>query len=53
VTIKNPEGVESGIQRLVVDGKEVASNLIKPYADGKVHKVEVLMGSKVGAVACR
>jgi cellobiose phosphorylase len=44
VTIMNPQGVESGIERLVVDGKKVNFNLIKPHNDGKVHKIEVVMG---------
>lgn len=47
VTIKNPQCVESGIQKLIVDGKPVKSNFIKPHADGKVHKIEVELGTKV------
>lgn len=51
ITIKNPAGVESGIQRITLDGKEIKSNIIKPHADGKVHKVEVEMGVKAGVAA--
>ena len=44
INIKNPKGVQSGVKKITVDGKIYKSNLIKPYKDGKVHKVEVLMG---------
>lgn len=44
ITIKNPEGIESGIDRIMLDGEEIQTNLIKPHRDGKVHKIEVLMG---------
>lgn len=44
VSIKNPDGVESGIDSIKLDGKEVQTNLITPHGDGKVHKIEVVMG---------
>jgi len=44
VTIKNPKGLEHGVKYLIVDGKKQASNLITPHHDGKVHKVEAVMG---------
>jgi len=44
VCIKNPEGVEWGAKEILLDGKKLKGNLIKPHKDGKVHKVEVLMG---------
>jgi len=43
VTIKNPDGVEKGIKKVVVDGKE-AGTLIPPHGDGKEHTIEVVMG---------
>jgi len=44
INIKNPKGVQSGVKKITVDGTICKSNFIKPYKDGKVHKVEVLMG---------
>jgi cellobiose phosphorylase len=44
VTIQNPDGIEKGVKSLKVDGKLVSGNLIHPHSDGKVHKVEVVMG---------
>ncbi|MDD5449435.1 MAG: hypothetical protein PHO42_02425 [Candidatus Omnitrophica bacterium] len=44
ITIKNPAGVESGIKEIRVDGKAINGNLVRPHKDGRVHKVEVLMG---------
>ena len=44
IDIKNPEGLNKGVKEVVVDGKKIEGNLIKPHGDGKVHKVSVLMG---------
>ncbi len=44
IRIKNPDGVESGVKEIILDGKKLNGNLIKPHKDGKIHKVEVLMG---------
>jgi len=52
ISIKNPNGVEYGVKEITVDGKKLSGNLIKPHKDGKVHKVEVLMG-KVSASGSR
>ncbi|HLP24209.1 MAG TPA: N,N'-diacetylchitobiose phosphorylase, partial [Acidobacteriota bacterium] len=45
IDVKNPAGVSKGVKSLVVDGKEVAGNLI-PLAGGdrKVVKVQVTLG---------
>jgi cellobiose phosphorylase len=45
VYIRNPEGLEWGVKEITLDGKKIKGNLIKPHSDGKVHKVEVLMGT--------
>lgn len=47
ITIKNPDGVEAGISRITLDGKEISTNLIAPHSDGNVHKIEVVMGEPV------
>lgn len=44
ISIENPNGVETGIREIYVDGKRADSNLIKPHGDGKVHDVRVVMG---------
>ena len=44
ITVKNPHKVCCGVSRMIVDGKEVAGNLLKPTAAGDVHKVTVTLG---------
>ncbi|MEI8176290.1 MAG: hypothetical protein WCG78_05435 [Candidatus Omnitrophota bacterium] len=51
VSIKNPEGVESGVREITLDGKKITGNLIRPHKDGKVHRVEVLMGKGAAPAA--
>ena len=42
IAVKNPKGVEKGVAKVVVDGREVFGNRI-PLAKG-IHRVEVTMG---------
>jgi cellobiose phosphorylase len=44
IQVSNPKGVEQGIKEIYVDGQRIAGNLIKPYKDGKIHQVKVIMG---------
>ena len=44
IEIENPEGVEHGVKEITVDGKTLKTNLIKPFGDGRVHKVKVILG---------
>jgi len=44
ITISNPNHVSKGIRSLTVDGKEFIGNVLPIFGDGKVHKVEVVMG---------
>ncbi|MCK5215438.1 MAG: hypothetical protein KAR05_08805 [Candidatus Omnitrophica bacterium] len=44
IEILNPQGKQSGIKQITVDGKEIRGNLIAPFKDGKVHKVKVVLG---------
>ena len=44
ISIKNPNHVSTGVMKLVVDGKEVAGNIIPVAGDNKVHEVEVVLG---------
>ena len=41
ITVKNPNGRQKGIERLMVDGKVIDGNVI-PYSEG-IHTVEVMM----------
>ena len=44
ITIKNPNGVETGVKSITLDGKSIEGNTLPPIGDGKVHKVEVILG---------
>ncbi|MFH1776070.1 MAG: hypothetical protein ABH952_00685 [Candidatus Omnitrophota bacterium] len=44
INVKNPRGVEKGVRQIIVDGEKIKGNLITPSGDGKIHKVEVVMG---------
>jgi cellobiose phosphorylase len=43
ITVKNPKGVCKGVASMVVDGKEIDSNVAPIFTKG-VHKVEVTLG---------
>ena len=44
ISVKNPDHVEKGVKKMIVDGKEIAGNVI-PYNKGqKEYQVEVIMG---------
>ncbi len=43
INIVNPEGLESGVRKVVVDGKEIKGNKIPSFRDGREHRVEVTM----------
>jgi len=45
ISIENPKGVQSGVERITVDGVPQESSLITPHGDGQVHRVEVVMGT--------
>ena len=44
ITIKNPNGVSSGVKQISVDGKLQTPTLVRPHQDGKIHQVEVILG---------
>jgi len=44
IEVYNPKGVQKGVREVYVDGKPIKGNLISPHADGKIHKVKVIMG---------
>jgi cellobiose phosphorylase len=44
INVKNPDNVQKGVKKLLVDGEEVAGTVI-PYRKGKLsYEVEVVMG---------
>jgi cyclic beta-1,2-glucan synthetase len=45
ISVENPDGVNQGVQRVVLDGKTLTNNHIPLSNDGKPHAVQVLMGS--------
>ena len=44
VIIYNRHGVETGVERIVVDGEDLRGEVVPIFADGKKHRVEVFMG---------
>lgn len=46
IEVRNPDHVEKGVKEVVVDGAKLRSSVIAPFADGKTHKVEVVMGRR-------
>jgi len=44
IFVKNPEHVSKGIKKIKLDDKEINTNLITPFNDGKEHTIEIIMG---------
>jgi cellobiose phosphorylase len=44
ITVKNPHHVSKGVKEIIVDGKKIEGQVLPVFNDGKVHRVEVLMG---------
>ncbi len=44
IEVKNPKRVSCAVKRILVDHRPIDGNLVPVFADGKVHRVEVLMG---------
>ena len=44
ISIKNPKHVSTGVVKMMVDGKEVASNIVPVAGDGGEHEVLVILG---------
>ncbi|HUU28269.1 MAG TPA: hypothetical protein VM123_10690 [archaeon] len=43
INISNPEGKETGVRSITLDGKEVEGSLLPILGDGAIHEVRVLM----------
>jgi cellobiose phosphorylase len=44
ITIENPQGKEHGVKKVVLDGRELDTNLLPVFEDGKTHQVKVILG---------
>ncbi|HHV61310.1 MAG TPA: glycosyl transferase family 36 [Firmicutes bacterium] len=44
IEVVNPERVSRGVKQVTMDSKLLDSNLLPPLSDGKIHKVQVVMG---------
>jgi cyclic beta-1,2-glucan synthetase len=42
--VENPTGVEQGVQRVILDGKELENHVVDLADDGQAHEVRVVMG---------
>jgi len=46
ISVKNPEGINKGVNKVMIDGRELAVNTIELADDKKEHNVEVVLGKK-------
>jgi cellobiose phosphorylase len=44
IEVKNPDGVQKGVKKILLDGKELNGNLVPIQPAGKTYQVEVIMG---------
>jgi cyclic beta-1,2-glucan synthetase len=44
ISVENPDGVNQGVQRVVLDGKTLTDNRIPLSRDGEQHKLQVRLG---------
>ncbi len=44
IKVTNPDKVQKGIKKLIVEGNEIKGNIIPIMPAGKIYKVEVIMG---------
>ena len=44
ITVKNPNGKQHGVKKVLVNGAEQESNILAPAPAGSSVKVEIVMG---------
>ncbi|HEX2927500.1 MAG TPA: glycosyl transferase, partial [Ruminiclostridium sp.] len=44
ISVENPEGINKGVKKVVIDGAENLNKMIELADDGRVHNVTVIMG---------
>jgi cyclic beta-1,2-glucan synthetase len=47
IRVENPDGVETGVRNVILDGDDLADQIVIMEDDGKEHKVQVVMGTEV------
>lgn len=45
IHITNPDGVQTGVKSVRVDGKPISGNVLSAFVEGETHDVEVTMGA--------
>lgn len=45
IEVSNPDKVGQGVRSITLDGRAVKGNVINPKADGKSHRIKVVMGN--------
>lgn len=48
ISVKNPDGINKGVKKVVIDGEELKEKVIELSDDGKEHRVEVILGNSSG-----
>jgi cyclic beta-1,2-glucan synthetase len=46
IHVENPRGVNSGVERMLVDGQPIAPPILPRLTDGRTHEVRVTMGER-------
>ena len=44
IVIHNPDGVQSGISRITLDGEAISGTTLPIQGDGKLHRIEIVLG---------
>jgi cellobiose phosphorylase len=47
IKVENPNGVNRGIQRVLLDGRTLTDNIVPLSNDGEKHEVQVVLGPAV------
>ncbi|MCC7206196.1 MAG: glycosyl transferase family 36 [Anaerolineae bacterium] len=45
IEVENPDGVNSGVRAVTIDGQPHTSTLLPVFGDGKTHAVKIIMGA--------
>ncbi|MBU4141057.1 MAG: glycosyl transferase, partial [Candidatus Omnitrophica bacterium] len=44
IEVKNPHRVSRGVKKILADGRPLEGNVVPAFADGKLHRIKVIMG---------
>ena len=47
IRVENPDGVETGVRNVILDGDDLADQIVTMEDDGQEHEVKVVMGTQV------